>query len=137
MFPGTEIDDDYPTCERTYATLRIFREDLDPDSVTRVLGIEPTRVPVKGQPSTGRSRIARIAEVGGWFLSTQDQVASRDVRRHLVWLLDKLVGSDQGLKSLQAEGYRMDVFCYWLSAQGHGGPILSPDYHEEVRISRP
>ncbi len=20
----------------------------------------------------------------------------------------------------------MDIFCYWLSADGHGGPILSP-----------
>ena len=23
-------------------------------------------------------------------------------------------------------GYRMDIFCYWLSAGGHGGPTLSP-----------
>jgi hypothetical protein len=127
MSPGTEIDDDYPTCERTYATLRIFRDDLDPDSVTRTLGIEPTRVQVKEQPSTNRFGGVRVPEIGGWLLSTEGQVTSRDVRRHLLWLLDKLAGSDHSLGCLRMAGCRIDVFCFWLSAEGHGGPTLSPE----------
>jgi Domain of unknown function (DUF4279) len=67
-----------------------------------------------------------MPEIGGWFLSTEGQVESRDVRRHLDWLAVKLVGKDGALKSLGAEGCRMDVFCYWLSAGGNGGPVLSP-----------
>ena len=36
------MDDDCPTCEKTHATLTIYRDDLDSDSVTRTLGVTPT-----------------------------------------------------------------------------------------------
>lgn len=35
-------DDDYPTCARTYATLRIYPGEIDPTEVTGRLGIEPS-----------------------------------------------------------------------------------------------
>ncbi len=127
MSAVTDINDDYPTCERTYVTLRIFRDDLDPDSVTHTLGIQPSGVQVRGQPSTNRWGGIRVPEIGGWFLSTERQVTSRDVRRHLLWLLDKLAGSDHALRFLRMEGCRIDVFCFWLSAEGHGGPTVSPE----------
>lgn len=60
------------------------------------------------------------------YLSTKDVIASKDVRRHVDWILVRLDGKDDALRSLRAEGHRMDVFCYWLSASGHGGPMLSP-----------
>jgi hypothetical protein len=123
----TDRDNDYPTCARTYATLRIYRDDLDPNSVTRLLGVEPTRTQVKGWSCTGASGRTFTPEVGGWFLSTKGQVESKDVCRHLDWLAAKLAGRDDALQLLRAEGHRMDVFCYWLSAEGHGGPMLSPE----------
>ncbi len=121
------MDDDYPTSARTYATLRIYDKDLDPDLVTRTLGIEPICVQIKGQTTTGRYGVVRIATIGGWFLSTEGQVDSRDVRRHLFWLLDKLLDTDTAIQALRAGGHRMDVFCFWRSAEGHGGPTLSPE----------
>jgi hypothetical protein len=60
------------------------------------------------------------------LLSTEGITASRDVRRHVAWILDRLAGKDEILRSLQTEECRIDIFCYWLSADGHGGPILCP-----------
>jgi hypothetical protein len=113
-----EYLDDYPTCSSTYATLRIFSGDLSPDKVTTTLGITPTRV-----QSVTRSG----NPLSGWFLSTEGVVQSRDLRRHLDWLLDRLLPVRTKLSDLQTQqGVSMDVFCYWRSAHGQGGPTLNP-----------
>ena len=121
-----DYDDDYPTCVRTYASLRILHDDLEPDRVTRLLGIEPSESQVKGAAYINSIGREKMAEIGGWFLSTEGVIASRDLRRHVDCILDKLVGKDESLKRLQADGNEIDVFCYWLAAEGHGGPTLSP-----------
>jgi hypothetical protein len=82
------------------------------------LKISPTRLLVAGQNG---------ARVNGWLFSTRGQVTSRDIRRHVDWLLVQLLPRAAELRRLQAEpGCWMDVFCYWRSTQGHGGPMLSP-----------
>jgi hypothetical protein len=123
-------DDDYSSCLRTYATLRVYPGDLDPDEVTRVLGIEPTSTQRLGQvlaPST------RLASLNGWFLSSQDSVDSRDSRRHIDWVLDAVEPHNVGLSTLRELGARMDISCYWLSATGNGGPTISP--HQAGRLA--
>jgi hypothetical protein len=123
----TDYDDEYPTCLKTHAGLRIYHDDLDPERITGLLGIEPSKTQVKGRGHTRSNGMeSRPAPIGGWFLSSDGVIYSRDVRRHVDWVLDKLLGKDEVLTRLQEDGYRMDIFCYWLSASGHGGPILSP-----------
>lgn len=51
---------------------------------------------------------------------------SRDVRRHLDWILERLLPAKDKLQALKAEGVEAAVSCYWLSVYGHGGPTLSP-----------
>ena len=121
-----DYDDDYATCEKTYAGLRIYHYALDPERITVLLGIEPSQIQIRGRVHTTSIGKEFTATIGGWFLSTKGITASRDVRRHVAWILDRLAGKDEILRSLQAEGCRMDIFCYWLSADGHGGPTLSP-----------
>ncbi len=75
-------------------------------------------------------RSGHVVPVGGWFLCSEGNVESKDVRRHVVWILDQLTGKENELRQLQDEGYDMYVFCYWLSASGHGGPELD---HEIMR----
>jgi len=113
-------DDNYPTCAATYATLRIYRDDLDPDEISRRLNVAPSESQKKGEPL----RPGRAAPVGGWFLSSKGRVESKDVRRHVVWVLDQLAARGDELLRLRGEGYKVDVSCYWLSAGGHGGPEL-------------
>jgi hypothetical protein len=42
-----------------------------------------------------------------------------------VWILDQLAGKENELLRLPDEGHGAYVSCYWLSANGHGGPELS------------
>ena len=122
----TAYDDDYATCSRTYAELRIYHDDLDPERITGLLGIQPSQTQVKGRAYTKPSGREFTPPIGGWFLSTEGLIASKDVRRHVDWILDRLTGKEETLRRLQAEGNSMDILCFWMSADGHGGPTLSP-----------
>jgi Domain of unknown function (DUF4279) len=114
---------DYPTCERCYATLCVYTGDLAPTRVTKGLGVDPSCIAVKGE----RVHIAseRINEVNGWFLSSNGVVDSRDLRDHLDWLFDRIECHKDGAATLRELGCVFLVSCYWLSREGHGGPILS------------
>ena len=83
-------DDNYPTCKITYATLRIYHDYLEPDVISSRLVLTPAASQKKGQ-ALGPDRVARF---GGWFFSSRDQVISKDVRRHVAWILDQLDGRE-------------------------------------------
>ncbi|TWT49545.1 hypothetical protein Pla22_47420 [Rubripirellula amarantea] len=119
--PITEYNDEYPTCERTYATLRIYADTLSPEEITSLLGVEPT----KSQPAESRPKGVRDVPAG-WFLSSDGILDSCDVRRHIDWLINKLLDSHDGLKTIRASGGRADISCFWVSAGGHGGPSIWP-----------
>lgn len=120
-------DDDYGTCARAHATLLIYPVRTDPEAITGRLGIEPSSWQRKGGPiAGGLGRAPGVAEIDLWSLSTRGRIESRDSRRHVDWLLDQVEGKAAILRSLQEEGARMAVSCYWLSRSGHGGPTISP-----------
>jgi hypothetical protein len=124
---SAKYDDDYPSCERTDVVLRVYPGIHDPDWVTSILDIEPTSVNRSGEQRT--NSIGRILTIqkNGWFLSSEGKVASKDTRRHLDWLLDRLSGARVGVSKLLADdGVAIDVICVWWSVSGHGGPTLSP-----------
>jgi hypothetical protein len=113
----TDYDDNYATCAETYATVRIYTGKNAPELVTAALRLTPSRL--LNQESDTRPN--------GWLLSSKGAIDSLDVRRHVDWLLERIVDKRAELSSLQSEpGVWMDVFCYWRSTQGHGGPALSP-----------
>ena len=121
-------DDDYSTCARTYATLLIYPVRTDPETISERLAILPSKWQRKGGPmASNLGRPPRIAEIDGWFLTTQGRIESRDSRRHIDGLLDQIEGKAAELRSLQEEGCRMSVSCYWLAANCGGGPTISPE----------
>lgn len=69
---------------------------------------------------------SRPAMLNAWFLSSDNHVESRDVRRHIDWVLDQIVGASAAVLDLQKQGCAMELSCYWASAVGHGGPLISP-----------
>lgn len=121
--------DDYATCEQTYVTLRLYSLTATPEEISSALGIEPTRVLRMSEVRNPQGRRPVTQKQNGWFLSSEGHVQSRDVRRHLDWLLDQISKADSTLKRLtdtQVGGVRADVACVWFSRSGHGGPTLSP-----------
>lgn len=123
----TSYDDVYPSCAGTCATLRIFCGRLDPDEVTARLGVEPTAT----QREVERPNLPPVPH-RVWLLSSEDQLESKDLRRHLDWLLARLAGSRAALTALRAGGAMIDLGCVWLSANGRGGPTLSPAQMEAL-----
>lgn len=125
----TPYSDTFPACERCVAELRVYGDALSPEFVSRALGLRPTASHRKGQVSErnalGRTR---VAPTGGWFLSSESNIDSKDLRHHLDWLLAQLSPCATRLARLQGdEGIRMRVNCIWWSARRQGGPVLWPE----------
>lgn len=116
--------DDYSTCSSTFATLRIYSQTVAPDEVTAALGVQPTRTLLAGEQRGGK-----VSNLHGWFLSSEGRVQSRDLRRHLDWVLDQLATGPNPTQQVMARipgRVWADISCLWVSAVGHGGPTLSP-----------
>ena len=125
----TPVNDEYGSCERTYAELRVYSGEMAPGDVTTILGIPPTSSIGLGEEkppnSIGRSIVGKL---NGWFLSSESAVESKDLRRHLDWLIFKLSPLAPRLHTLQeTPGVKISVNCVWWSAGGGGGPTLWPE----------
>ena len=120
------MNDDYPTCEKTYVTLRLYHDSAHPTLVSAALGLEPTKKQSAGESYERRGK-SRTYRLSGWFLRSEGHVESYDTAKHLDWLLQQLHPRLEVLKRLRSEGWRMDIACLWDSHSGHGGPTLSPE----------
>lgn len=128
-------NDAYPTCERTYAELRVYPGDLDPVAITSKLGVEPTSSRTVGTTHEDSEGTEVTVPTSSWFLSSEGHVDSLDLRRHLDWLLDQLAASGDAVRELaQSTETDIAVWCTWRSAGGQGGPTLSP--RQLMRIAR-
>ena len=117
-----QYDDAYPTCLRTCATLRIFSEHLNPDKITGCIGVSATSSFRKGDPhNLGKLR----RKNHGWFFTTEGLSDSRDSRRHLDLILDRLAGRENAIRELREKGCDIDITCFYDSI-GQGGPWLMP-----------
>ena len=121
----TIYDENYSPCSYTHAGFRVISENLDPTEITKILGIEPTRVQRAGEPRTpGKPEIYKES---GWFISTEGFLESLDCRDHLDWILERLASKQKEIKTLQDRGCWVDVSVMWDSRYGHDGPTLSPE----------
>ncbi len=84
-----EYEDNYPTCDKTKATLRIYFQEKDPSFITENLGIEPTKTQKSGELSEYKGRPMKHSnEINGWFLSSEALVSSLDARRHIDYIIE-------------------------------------------------
>lgn len=121
MHSEPPYDDEYATCVSTSAWLRVISETLRPEQATALLGVQPTRIQVRGELPGLTSKIP--CKYGGWFLESSGHIVSRDSRRHIDWLLQQLLGKARAIAELKAQGHIVDACVYWESA-GQGGPTL-------------
>jgi len=127
-------NDDYETCQETYATLCVYLEGVDPNEVTKRLGIKPTKVQRKGETPDIQSKLPTALKPTAWFLSSKGQCISKDSRRHLDFILDQLVPKADVLQELRQLGSKMHISCYWLSKSGHGGPTIPPEQMRRLAL---
>jgi len=129
----TPYDDEYETCLETRAKLLIYPGELHPDEITRRLGLVPTEANVAGKVRVNRLGREHVVKISGWFLSSEGHVESKELRRHLDWLLALLRPARAALLELQSmRGVTMGIDCVWTSRSGHGGPTLWPEQMHEM-----
>ncbi|MES2071068.1 MAG: DUF4279 domain-containing protein [Pseudomonadota bacterium] len=114
-----EFNHSFSSCSRCYATLRIYHPTKSPNEVTETLKMSPT-----SQQTVGDSNGKRTIRTSGWFLTTRDLVKSRDIRAHIWNLISDVEDKNELLKYLLELGWEMDIFCFWESESGNGGPLL-------------
>jgi len=105
-------------------------KDLDPDEVTSILGVPPSKSQLKGHavPDRPDKRFSR----SGWFLSSKGKLESKDSRDHLDWILDRVHAKRAEFMTLHERGYLIDLCVRWDSLRGDGGPTLSPKQMHEL-----
>ena len=119
-------DPDYPTCAATFLTLCIHHAERDPEVVSRRLQLTASHTQRRGDPRPSTT-FPHPFRIGGWFLTSEGELTSRDVRDHLDWLVARLAGRADALARLRAEGWTTTVSVYWRSRTGHGGPTINAD----------
>ena len=94
---------------RTYAHLTVWAGDDDPADVTEALGLQPSRVVLKGSRGPG------IPPGNSWTLSSEDDgsMSHNDENAHLRWVLDRIDGRERALASLRARGMELRMWVYW------------------------
>lgn len=121
-----DYNDEYPTCTRTHAGLCIYTGDLSPDDVVARLKLASARIQIKGQRDLRRTTREVLFKTNAAFLDTAEVVQSKDLRRHIDWILERCAGKEAAIREEMQKGVQFVVSCFWGSAQGHGGPALTP-----------
>ncbi len=63
---------------------------------------------------------------GIWAITSEHNMQSTRLERHLEYLLEYLEPASLYIQELMnAPNIEIDFLCYWLSATGHGGPVIS------------
>jgi hypothetical protein len=110
-------------CTRTYSTLRIFSDEVDPESFSKTLGLEPTD---SFRTGDAYSICKLTRKQNGWFLSTESSMDSQDTEEHIGFILAKLDGKREVVAALHAAGCHLDIFSLWRF-DGQGGPSLTAE----------
>lgn len=110
---------------RTWATFRVWGKHLEPEQITRLLGIIPTRA-FKAGDKRGQSGIWKH---GYWGITSQDNIDSRDLGVHLEWLLGQLEPKQAEVVELTHKpDIKADVFCFWELEAVNVGIEFSPEF---------
>ncbi len=96
------------------AELVLTAPDLDPDDLTRFLGISPTRQWRKGEPTISRAKV--LHSEGGWLRSTGrevlDETRGIDVPSQVTRLLTQLrPHSERLMEAKRRFGLRVQLGC--------------------------
>jgi len=100
-------------------TLRVMGDDLDPDEVTRQLGVQPTRSRKKGQSL----KSGHISRSGIWMLEGNDPKPT-PLDEQIDHLLARMT-DDLTVWTALSKRFRMDVYCGLFVATWSRGESVS------------
>lgn len=113
--------------ERVCVELRIYSGELDPAEVTMRLGLPASKSVRRGDSITNSLGRTRVHAKNGWFLASENVVASSRPEEHLAWLVGVLSPASHALAALLAcPGVSAMIVCtIWTCTSGASVPIAS------------
>ena len=112
--------------DRCKVSLRICGDNLDPDDLTRMMGISATVSHRKGDAIISRDgKHQRTAKRGIWSLEQEPNNANDDLETTITNLLS-LLPSDVSVWSELATRFEIDLFCGLFLDAPNRGLTLSP-----------
>jgi hypothetical protein len=110
---------------KAFASLGFVGDRLEPQQVTEILGLPPTKSWRKGELFRPGPRSPEIiAHTGAWWLSTEGLVAGGDLDDHLGFLVALISPGGERLGRLREivrDGATARVSCFW-----HGEAAARP-----------
>jgi hypothetical protein len=100
--------------------LRLFSDNLDPESVTSLLGCQPTT-----SWRAGEMKFGRPAKFGSWHLNS-DLLVPGDLDTQIRNLLASL-SCDIAIWNDLTKQHRADLFCGLFLTESNQGLVLTPD----------
>lgn len=110
--------------DHSFATLRLFGDDLVPEAISALLGAQPSAAVSKGETvGIGGDGATRIAKTGSWRLRATNR-EPEDLEAQVFEILDQLSADPSIWQSLAR--YEPDLFCGLFMRSGNDGLGLSP-----------
>ena len=128
--------------QKAFATLCFSGDRLDPDHISAILRVRPTKAWRKGERYFAGQRTGPlVGRTGTWFLATDDLVTSPDLEQHLEFLTALLSQGPQDeegrlvrLREVMArDDLKADVSCFWHGAAGEQPPAISAEKTAKLR----
>jgi len=128
--------------QKAFATLRFSGDRLDPDHISAILRVPPTKAWRKGERYfAGQHTGHLVGRTGTWFLATDDLVTSPDLDEHLDFLTALLSKGPQDeeerlarLREVMArDNLKADVSCFWHGNAGEQTPAISAEKTAKLR----
>jgi len=95
---------------KTVVSLRIIGDELIPDEITELLGCEPTRKMIIGEPfSWNKQGKPRLAKSSMWRIEATDQLPG-NLDKQVEEILN-LLTNDLAVWSQLSKKYNIDIFC--------------------------
>ena|SRR5437762_930997 len=118
-----------------FATLRFRGDRLDPDRITAILGVAPTRAYRRGERYFAGPRAGHVTgRTGVWVLATDSVVGGAELDRHLEHLVELVFRGPGGAKRLRQlhelmsrDRVEADVSCFWRGGPGARPPVVPRD----------
>jgi Domain of unknown function (DUF4279) len=129
-----------PADGKAFATLRFAGDELDPDEISAVLPVAPTRAHKKGEEFLAGPRAGKLrGRTGIWFLATDMLVSSDALRDHLQFIEELLYpapGDTSRIATLRSilerTHSRAHITCFWRGDPGDPAPQIPARFKSAV-----
>ena len=101
----------------TSVSLCFYGDDLDPDALTRALGVAPSQSGRKGEVFVGEAGRSRVVKTGYWRLQSENNL-SGDMDTQIAAMLAQMTDSDVVWRDL-SQRYDGRIFFGWFLTSGN------------------